>query len=93
MNAGHLRCGDEETALRLTKAGAMPSADTYLAIEKSCPFMNYEELPRSALMRLLQEHDDALQQAGRDGIVMSYSGRAAPWQITRLVKALIYLTQ
>lgn len=48
--------------------------------------MNYDELPRSALIRLLQEHDDALQQAGKDGIVMNYSGRTAPWQITRLVK-------
>ncbi|MCX5568188.1 site-specific DNA-methyltransferase [Kaistia nematophila] len=48
--------------------------------------MNYDELPRSALIRLLQEHDEALQQAGRDGITMNYSGRTAPWQITRLVK-------
>lgn len=48
--------------------------------------MNYDELPRSALIRLLQEHDAALHQAGKDGIVMNYSGRAAPWQITRLVK-------
>ncbi len=48
--------------------------------------MNYDELPRSALIRLLQEHDEALQQAGKDGIVMNYSGRTAPWQITRLVK-------
>lgn len=48
--------------------------------------MNYDELPRSALVRLLQEHDEALQQAGKDGIVMNYSGRTAPWQITRLVK-------
>ena len=48
--------------------------------------MNYDELPRSALIRLLQEHDIALQQAGQDGIVMNYSGRTAPWQITRLVK-------
>ncbi|MCW0197573.1 DNA methyltransferase, partial [Sphingopyxis sp.] len=48
--------------------------------------MNYEELPRSALIRLLQEHDEALLQAGKDGIVMNYSGRTAPWQITRLVK-------
>ncbi|NNG71914.1 site-specific DNA-methyltransferase [Rhizobium laguerreae] len=48
--------------------------------------MNYDELPRSALIRLLQEHDEALHQAGRDGIIMNYSGRTAPWQITRLVK-------
>ena len=48
--------------------------------------MNYDELPRSALIRLLQEHDEALREAGRDGIVMNYSGRTAPWQITRLVK-------
>ncbi len=48
--------------------------------------MNYDELPRSALIRLLQEHDEALKHAGKDGIVMNYSGRTAPWQITRLVK-------
>lgn len=35
---------------------------------------------------MLQEHDAALLEAGKDGIVMSYSGRAAPWQIIRMVK-------
>lgn len=45
---------------------------------ETASFMNYEELPRAALVRLLQEHDEALQQAGKDGIVMNYSGRTAP---------------
>ncbi|MEP2612454.1 site-specific DNA-methyltransferase [Marinobacter alexandrii] len=48
--------------------------------------MTYEELPRSALIKLLQENDTALKHAGKDGIVLNYSGRTAPWQITRLVK-------
>lgn len=48
--------------------------------------MDYEQLPRAALIRLLQEHDSALADAGKDGIVMSYTGRAAPWHIIRQVK-------
>jgi len=48
--------------------------------------VDYEQLPRSALIRLLQEHDAALLESGQHGIVMSYSGRAAPWQIIRMVK-------
>jgi adenine-specific DNA-methyltransferase len=48
--------------------------------------VEYEELPRSALIKMLQEHDAALLEAGRDGIVMSYTGRTAPWQIIRQVK-------
>ncbi len=48
--------------------------------------MDYEQLPRSALIKMLQEHDAALREAGRDGIVMNYTGRAAPWQIIRQVK-------
>ena len=48
--------------------------------------MDYEQLPPSALIRLLQEHDAAAKAAGKDGIVMSYTGRTAPWQIIRLVK-------
>ena len=48
--------------------------------------MEYEGLPRSALIRLLQEHDEALRDAGKDGIIMNYTGRTAPWQITRQVK-------
>ena len=48
--------------------------------------MDYEQLPRSALIRMLQEHDVASRDAGKDGIVMSYTGRTAPWQIIRLVK-------
>ncbi|MGF6611865.1 adenine-specific DNA-methyltransferase [Paraburkholderia sp. WSM4175] len=48
--------------------------------------MDFEELPRSALIRLLQEQDAAAKEAGKNGIVMSYTGRTAPWQIIRLVK-------
>lgn len=48
--------------------------------------MDYEQLPRSALIRLLQQYDGALLDAGKDGIVMSYTGRTAPWQIIRQVK-------
>ncbi len=48
--------------------------------------MDYEQLPRAALIRMLQEHDVALADAGKNGIVMSYTGRAAPWQIIRQVK-------
>jgi len=40
--------------------------------------VDYEQIPRPALIRLLQEHDAALLEAGKDGIVMSYSGRAEP---------------
>lgn len=48
--------------------------------------VDYEQTPRSALIRLLQEHDAAMLDAGKDGIVMSYTGRTAPWQIIRMVK-------
>lgn len=48
--------------------------------------MDYEQLPRAALIKLLQEHDAALADAGKNGIIMSYTGRAAPWQIIRQVK-------
>lgn len=48
--------------------------------------MNYDQLSRSALIRLLQQNDAALSEAGKDGIVMNYTGRAAPWQIIRQVK-------
>lgn len=48
--------------------------------------MDYEQLPRAALIKLLQEHDAALAEAGKDGIIMSYTGRTAPWQIIRQVK-------
>lgn len=48
--------------------------------------MDYEQLPRSALIRMLQEHDAALIDAGKDGIIMNYTGRTAPWQIIRQVK-------
>ncbi|WP_254573931.1 site-specific DNA-methyltransferase [Stenotrophomonas acidaminiphila] len=48
--------------------------------------MKYEELPRSALIKLLQDNDAARAEAGKDGIVLNYTGRAAPWQIVRQVK-------
>lgn len=48
--------------------------------------MNYNELSRASLIRLLQEHDESLLEAGRSGIVMNYTGRTAPWQIIRQVK-------
>ena len=35
--------------------------------------MDYEQLPRAALIRLLQEHDASLRDAGKNGIVMSYT--------------------
>lgn len=48
--------------------------------------MDFDSLPRAALIRLLQEQEDAARAAGKDGIVMSYTGRTAPWQIIRQVK-------
>lgn len=48
--------------------------------------MNYNDMPRAALIELLREHDASLADAGKDGIIMSYSGRTAPWQIIRQVK-------
>lgn len=48
--------------------------------------MDYDSLPRSALIRLLQEQEAAARDAGKDGIVMNYTGRTAPWQIIRMVK-------
>lgn len=48
--------------------------------------MKYEELPRSALIKLLQDSDAERADAGKDGIVLSYTGRTAPWQIVRQVK-------
>lgn len=48
--------------------------------------MDYEHLPKSALIRMLQEHEASLLEAGKDGIVMNYTGRTAPWQIIRQVK-------
>lgn len=48
--------------------------------------MDYSELPRQALVRLLEEHEAAMRDAGRNGIVMAYTGRTAPWQIIRKVK-------
>lgn len=48
--------------------------------------MEYEQLPRSALIKMLQEYDAAFADTGKNGIVLSYMGRTAPWQIIRQVK-------
>jgi adenine-specific DNA-methyltransferase len=48
--------------------------------------MDYDSLPRATLIRLLQEQEAAARDAGKDGIVMNYTGRTAPWQIIRMVK-------
>lgn len=48
--------------------------------------MDYEQLSRAALIKMLLEHDAALADAGKDGIIMNYTGRTAPWQIIRQVK-------
>lgn len=43
-------------------------------------------MPKAALVKLLMEHDETRAAAGKDGIVMSYAGRTAPWQIIKQVK-------
>ncbi len=48
--------------------------------------MNYEELSRAALIKLLQDYDTERAEVGKDGIVLNYTGRTAPWQIVRQVK-------
>jgi adenine-specific DNA-methyltransferase len=66
-----------------------PSAVSLLARPGRPPSrrnMDYEQMPRAALIRLLQEQDAANREAGKNGIVMSYTGRTAPWHITRQVK-------
>lgn len=52
--------------------------------------MDYDQLPRSALIGLLQDHDEALAEAGKDGIILNYVGRTAPWQIIRQVKPKLH---
>ena len=52
--------------------------------------MKYEELPRSALIKLLQDNDAERAEAGKDGIVLSYTGRTAPWQIVRQIKPRMF---
>ncbi|MCC4634133.1 site-specific DNA-methyltransferase [Xanthomonas dyei] len=52
--------------------------------------MKYEELSRAALIKLLQENDAERADAGKDGIVLNYTGRAAPWQIVRQVKPRMF---
>lgn len=48
--------------------------------------MDYKQLSRAELINLLEQQESALNEAGRDGIVMNYTGRTAPWQIIRQVK-------
>ena len=43
-------------------------------------------MSRGDLIRLLQQSDTDRAEAGKDGIIMSYTGRTAPWQIIRQVK-------
>lgn len=52
--------------------------------------MDYDSLPRAALIRLLQEQEQANREAGKDGIRLNYAGRTAPWQITRQVKPKLH---
>ncbi|WZB74804.1 hypothetical protein WJ972_31635 [Achromobacter insuavis] len=48
--------------------------------------MAYEQMTRGDLIRLLEQYDVERAEAGKDGIIMSYTGRTAPWQIIRQVK-------
>jgi adenine-specific DNA-methyltransferase len=67
-------------AFQRTNSGETPGNDS------TKEMMDYEEMPRATLIRMLQEHDEANREAGKDGIVLSYTGRTAPWQIVRQVK-------
>lgn len=46
-----------------------------------------EELTKDQILKLLKDH-----LSGDDGIVLSYAGKAEPWQITRMVKPKITQT-
>ncbi|MCK0505715.1 hypothetical protein [Aromatoleum anaerobium] len=48
--------------------------------------MIYEQMTRGDLIRLLEQYDTERAEGGKDGIIMSYTGRTAPWQIIRQVK-------
>lgn len=52
--------------------------------------MKYEELSRAALIKLLQQHEAERAESGRDGIVLNYAGRTAPWQIVRQIKPRMF---
>src|SRR4051812_21588769 len=65
------------------KQPAAASAEPVAAPVNATP---YDHIPRAGLIRMLEDYDAALLEAGKDGIVMSYTGRTAPWQIIRLVK-------
>lgn len=69
------------TATKQTAAGAAAEPEP-VVVNAS----RYDHIPRSGLIKMLQDYDAALLEAGKDGIVMSYTGRTAPWQIIRLVK-------
>lgn len=69
--------------MSVARQGGTASSESERAAVPATP---YDHIPRAGLIRLLQEHDSALLEAGKDGIIMSYTGRTAPWQIIRLVK-------
>lgn len=52
--------------------------------------MKYEELSRAALIQLLEDNDAERTEAGKDGIVLNYTGRTAPWQIVRQIKPRMF---
>ncbi|EOD9008966.1 site-specific DNA-methyltransferase [Enterobacter hormaechei] len=52
--------------------------------------MDYENMPRSTLVKLLREYDQANIESGQDGITLNYLGRTAPWQIIRQVKPKLH---
>lgn len=43
-------------------------------------------MPRAELIKMLEGFDKEKAEAGKDGIIMSYTGRTAPWHIIRQVK-------
>lgn len=68
----------------MTPPAALKTADEPEPVPRNST--QYDHIPRAGLIKMLLDHDAALQEAGKDGIVMSYTGRTAPWQIIRLVK-------
>lgn len=52
--------------------------------------MDLDQLSKDTLVKLLQQYQQSLLDAGQDGIVMNYTGRTAPWQIIRQVKPKLH---
>ena len=52
--------------------------------------MSYDQMTRGDLIRLLELHDAERVEAGKNGIIMSYTGRTAPWHIIRQVKPKLF---